>query len=72
MYKKDSKEAIDHEENRGKICLLCLIVDTRYNRCKFTNILPEGAIEKKIKKLFEYNVSTDEHLPKALCNGCLK
>lgn len=69
---KICKTTNDHDANSKKICLFCFAVDTRSNKSKFTNILPEVAIEKKINLLFEYSVSKNELLPSALRSGCCR
>lgn len=71
MSKIFKKGLSDHNENRGKICLLCLRIDTRNNNSKFGKIIPGGVIEQKINEVFAYNVSLDDHLPNAVCSGCL-
>ncbi|KAJ6639768.1 hypothetical protein Bhyg_12515, partial [Pseudolycoriella hygida] len=38
---------------------------------RFTKIIVRGKVEAMIKKLFDYN-ACDEHLPCAICSGCLR
>lgn len=71
MFENQHRRSDNHEDNRGKICLLCLTVNTRNKSGYFRQIRSKGEVEKKINRLFVYNVSVDEHLPNAICSKCL-
>lgn len=58
-----------HDENRGKVCLLCLRKDTRISRLKYSKILPKGKLESMINKHVKYN-ALDNRLPNAICDVC--
>lgn len=65
------KTALTHDENREKLCILCLKVSSKYVKTKFVKILSKGAIEAIIKSLVDYNAS-DQYYPNVICSGCLR
>ncbi|KAJ6648438.1 hypothetical protein Bhyg_03666 [Pseudolycoriella hygida] len=70
IMKNLTKTAGTHSENRYKLCILCLKTNSR-SKNRFTKIIVRGKVEAMIKKLFDYN-ACDEHLPCAICSGCLR
>lgn len=62
------KDAATHNENRGKICLICCKKKGR-NSAKMKNIVVKGKLEALINKVFEYSAD-NVWLPNALCNSC--
>lgn len=69
MMKNEHKSSDNHNDNRGKICTVCLAVDNRKKKIRFRKVIPSGEIEKRINTLFEYNAA-DTYLPNAICNIC--
>lgn len=64
------KKAGTHDENRGKVCLICLKKESRCNN-KFKKIYSKGKIEGMVNSIFKYS-AYDEHLPNALCTACYR
>ncbi|CAH0551136.1 unnamed protein product [Brassicogethes aeneus] len=71
MEKNILKKKGTHDQNRAKVCLLCLKKESRCSKTKFVKIFSKGKVEVMIKTLFEYSVS-DERLPNPICSGCLR
>lgn len=70
MFRRKQK-AGRHEENREKICLICLKVDTRI-RGSVKKIPSKGKIANKINEIFENNVCDNDGLPNGICSGCMR
>lgn len=72
MPKYFNKKAGSHEDNRLKICVWCFKKENRCKTSKFVEIIPRGKIELLINVHISYDATAQKHLPRAICNGCLR
>lgn len=65
------KLAATHNENRKRVCILCLKKVCRFGCTEVRKIIGDGKVESYINELFKYN-SSHEWLPSGICTSCLR
>lgn len=66
---KLGKNAGSHNDNRNKVCVICFGKNSRCDKSKYVQIIPQGKIENMMQNHFEYQAS-DDRLPNAICGKC--
>lgn len=65
------KKIDSHDDNRHRMCLMCLKKKTRSMETNCVKIFSKGRVEVMINTHFDFNAN-DERLPNAVCGVCLR